>query len=253
MVVNMSTLLLIFVLLASLMVEACFQTNTNAQSNLTGESRNVGKEDTTHFPETTPTPEIKREVPFDKELSLDKSIWKDEFSFAERRLLKNELKWGDVCSFDSENLADDADARIRFLPLGKQQFVVEVFCNQSGAYSFDYLLYYYSERKHPFTAQLLSFEYFDKDEKNDIIRHFTSNPVGVGFDEKKREVILTMKFSGAAQCGWEGRYAIRNRSAVLITFREQLNCDPGLEYHKWKTRDLNTLRKNAKKTVNDRF
>ena len=84
------------------MVEACFQTNTNAQSNLTGESRNVGKEDTTHFPETTPTPEIKREVPFDKELSLDKSK-RLAYSLGIKAEINNPMTLAELTNFNDKS------------------------------------------------------------------------------------------------------------------------------------------------------
>ncbi len=200
----------------------------------------------------TPTPLVEKKIPFDKEISLDESVRKPEFNFADRRTLKNYLKWGDVCSFDNEDLAEGDKGRIRSVPVAKDQFVIEVFCNQSGAYNFDYLLYFYDERSSPFTAKLLSFEYFDTDQGK-VVRHFTSNPVGAGFDEEKKEIVLTTKYAGAGQCGWEGRYRIDNGAAVIKDLRAQWNCQHGIDYPKWEKQSPEALRKKAAETVYDQF
>lgn len=245
----MKYLLIILVFLALCFI-SCKGYRVNGQQNQNGNSKiliesdkispNNDKTDSTaKLPNTSNT---QNEKPFANSINIEKSILKNEISFAERQSLRSLLNWKNACNFDSEK--QSLAGRIRFLTLEiPQTYVVEVFCNQTGAYSFDYLLYYYDERNKSFAAKLLSFEYFNKNRKNRFVEQVTSNPSNVSFDENSKTVKISEKYSGAGQCGWEAAYKIEDAKSILVEMRAEWKCNPGTDYDNWEKLNLKMLRR----------
>lgn len=161
---------------------------------------------------------------------------------------KKILRWGDFCYEDRVSISVHE--------LGMKKGLLEVTC-MNGAYNFYSLYYHIDKSKRLFTAKLLQFEYFRKeDESPRILRHLTFLQYGsVGFDKKRREISNYHKYVGTGQCGWEAIYRIVKGKSVLKSMKAQWNCEAGLRGNdpKWKPLNLNKLRRLVRKTVYDKI
>lgn len=186
-------------------------------------------------------------------IELKRKLEKGDANRSYRAKLKEALGWKSSCSFDQDNEeSPNADARINFKPVGSGQYVIEVFCNENGAYNWDYLYYFYNEKTSPATTQLLRFERFEKDEETpDYIKYDSVflNGSGMSFNRKTRLFSFLHKYSGGGVCGWEAFYRISDGKAELNIMKANWNCETTKPV--WKKLDLIKLRKTAKTIVQD--
>lgn len=169
----------------------------------------------------------------------------DEASFEQRQKLREILQWGDSCNLDSEKKDGGSAGRVWGNFVGSGEYLIQVFCDTTGAYSSNYLAYLFkTETK---TSKLLSFEYFERDSKKNIVAKTTEKPPGLNFDPDKQTITLSNPYYGPAQCGWEAKYTIEEDVAVLTEMRAEWNCESGSDQEKWPKLDVKTLRKTSKK------
>jgi hypothetical protein len=226
------------------------QSNTDRQAN--GSSTTIVNQTPKETNSKAPIKQTDKK-PFLGTTKLKQTLKKDSLEWKDRLVMSEKLGWKGFCSFDEEE--NVSDPRIWFNSLGENKYVIEVFCNSSGAYNWDYLHYYYDENNLSPHADLMSFEWFIQDEnKKNYIKHVSFNPYGnFAFDEKTKLINNTFKSTGAAQCGWEANYKILGGKAVLIGMRAEWNCQPGTDFDNWKKLNLKTLRLSSKKTIYDKF
>lgn len=167
-----------------------------------------------------------------------------EATFKERQELRDLLGWGDSCNFDAQKKTDDEAGRVWGMFAGSKNYVIQVFCDTTGAYSANYLAYLFDTDAKG--SELLTFEYFELDKGGKYQRKTTTKPVGMEIDPKGQTITLSDRYYGASQCGWEATYRIVDRKAELIGMRAEWKCDPGTDIDRWPKLDLTSIRKKAK-------
>lgn len=120
---------------------------------------------------------------------------------------------------------------------------MEIGCNRAGAYLIQYLFYFIDEAN--LTANLLSFERFEKNDVKVPLQRFVSfYPTGAAdFDTQMKKLTIRHPYNSTERCGWKAVYTIKNADTDLNEMRAEWNCQPGADSEKWQKLNLESLRK----------
>ncbi len=133
--------------------------------------------------------------------------------------LVNQLK---PCADGSQ---PEALAKSSFYPVGKGQYVIQVFCFLA-AYQGSYEFYLYTETGRSTRKKPLKLVQYTQDAGGNVVR-FQSNQVGglPDYNARTQELTIFSKIRGTGDCGLYGRYKFQKDELNLQEFRAKFECD----------------------------
>ena len=161
------------------------------------------------------------------------------------------VDWGKISeTLGSKNFCQSDVGEI--YNIEKETYILGLGCNVNTYYA-GYLYYFIDEKA--MSAELISFERFEQNERNkQIEKHIFNYMIGEsGFDEDTKTMYFREFYYAGGQCGWESGYKFIKATAILTNFKAEWNCEKGTEFESWKKMDLKTLERTTKKTVYDKF
>ena len=199
----------------------------------------------------SPTPEKTAGKPETKTIKLTEKLKTENLTKSDYVKLSETLGWKNFCEADKAIEDNAEDLSVPFYKLGDNEYLLEISCNRAGAYLTQYLFYYINETT--LTANLLSFERFEKNDVSVPLQRFVSfQPIGAAdFDDQTKNLTLRHPYNSAESCGWEAVYTIKNSNTDLTEMRAEWNCQPGTDSEKWQKLNVESLRKKLPKPVSD--
>lgn len=235
----------------ALSLAACKNAVVNGSGSYSGNDNRLPKIENSGSNENKP--EIKfertRSRPETNTIKLTDKLKRENLSKSDYLKLGELLGWNGFCSSDAE-IDESAEAlNVPFYELRTGEYLLEIACSRAGTYHQSYLFYFINENN--LSAKLLTFERIEKKSVDQpLLRYVSYQPTGqTHFDEETKTLFVRHLYSGAARCGWEAAYTVKNAAAVLSGLRAEWNCTPGTEFDDWKKQDLKKLRAETGKTI----
>lgn len=129
----------------------------------------------------------------------------------------------DLCQGEIDHAI--AQQKIQTYQIDKNSQLIQFLCFL-GAYQGNYQYFFYQETPQKIIIQPLSFEMFQAEKSQGIIKT-TVNYVGglPNYQPQNQSLEITTKYRGLADCGGWGRYQWQESQFKLMEYRLKANCD----------------------------
>ena len=177
-----------------------------------------------------------------KETLINEDLKAEDWNKVDWRRIDETLGSKNFCKSDSGAIYN----------IEKGTYILELICNANSNFA-GYIYYFVDEKM--MSAELVSFERFEQNERNkQIEKHIFNYMIGeTGFDEDTKTMYFREFYYAGGQCGWESRYKFIKATAILTNFRAEWNCKKDGSFDDWKELNVQKLRQTSKETIYDKF